>query len=251
MRIAVASSTYLQSSAEALAAELALPLDNPDAPESNFLLLLTPERLELRELGPKAAGPIFVDFLAGRADYRRRFGGGKGQTLAKAVGIKGHIRPTVLDATAGLGRDAFVLANLGCTVHLLERSKIVAALLADGLKRARQDATVGPIVKRMQLHSGDAIKLLQSWPEQQRPDVVYLDPMYPHSTKSALQKKEMRIFRLLVGADQDASELLTAALNCAKKRVVVKRPRGAPTIAGREPNMAISSKNTRYDLYLL
>lgn len=56
------------------------------------------------------------------------------------------------------------------------------------------------------------------------PDVVYLDPMYPHRQKSALVKKEMRVFQSLVGNDDDADSLLIPAMTIAKRRVVVKRP---------------------------
>ncbi len=38
--------------------------------------------------------------------HRRKFGGGRGEAVAKAVGIKGDYLPDVVDATAGLGRDA-------------------------------------------------------------------------------------------------------------------------------------------------
>jgi hypothetical protein len=53
--------------------------------------------------------------------HRRKFGGGRGEAVAKAVGIKGDYLPDVVDATAGLGRDAFVLASVGCRVRMLER----------------------------------------------------------------------------------------------------------------------------------
>jgi 16S rRNA (guanine1516-N2)-methyltransferase len=87
--------------------------------------------------------------------------------------------------------------------------------------------------------------------DHERPEVIYLDPMYPHRTKSSLVKKEMRILRVLAGDDQDAAGLLVAALACARKRVVVKRPRLAPRIEGQTPSTEITSKNSRYDVYLI
>jgi 16S rRNA (guanine1516-N2)-methyltransferase len=237
--------------ARALAARLELPFALADAPLLlPLLLVVTPHRLELRENVPKAAGPVFVDFLAGAVDHRRRFGGGKDQALVRAVGVKGPKTPTVLDATAGLGKDAFVLATFGCTVHLLERSPVIAALLEDGLKRAEADPDTRPIAARMHLSVGDATQILHRLPMSERPDVVYLDPMYPHFGKTALKGKEMRLFRMLVGDDEDTPELLHAALACAQQRVVAKRPRNAPTIEGPAPSGSIESKNTRYDLYI-
>ncbi|SPW27561.1 Ribosomal RNA small subunit methyltransferase J [Edwardsiella tarda] len=107
-------------------------------------LVLTPQRLELRKLDEPKLGAIFVDFVGGTMAHRRRFGGGRGEAVAKAVGIKGGYLPDVVDATAGLGRDAFVLAALGCRVRMLERHPVVAALLDDGLQRGYADAEIGP-----------------------------------------------------------------------------------------------------------
>ena len=168
--------------------------------------------------------------------------------IAKAVGIQPGIRPAILDATAGLGRDAFVFAQLGCQVTLIERHPLIAALLADGLERAIHDPTVGPIVQRMHLQPGNAIELIKGWPLEP-PQVIYLDPMFPHREKSALVKKEMRVFRPLVGDDDDAPELLQSALDLATHRVVVKRPRKAPDISGKPPSYVLEGKSSRYDIY--
>ncbi len=241
----------MRAEAAALAQELGLPLAlGPDF-IADLLLVVTPQRLELHEAGSKAAGPVYADFVAGETAHRRRFGGGRGQPLARAVGLRGGVMPTVLDATAGLGRDAFVLATLGCAVTLVERSKAVAALLRDGLRRAQGDPEAGPVVARMKPAPGDAAAVMLETREGERAEVVYLDPMYPHSGKSALKGKEMRLFRKLVGDDEDAPALLEAALAYAAKRVVVKRPRLAPPLAGPKPSAAITGKTTRFDVYLL
>lgn len=143
--------------------------------------------------------------------------------MAKAVGIKGDYLPDVVDATAGLGRDAFVLASVGCRVRMLERNPVVAALLDDGLARGYADAEIGGwLQERLQLiHASSLTALSDITP---RPQVVYLDPMFPHKQKSALVKKEMRVFQSLVGPDLDADGLLEPARLLATKRVVVKRP---------------------------
>ncbi len=245
MLVAVSCDEGLEPRARALADSLSLPLAGQRGAE--LLLHLTRERLELREGGKNAAGPVYADFVAGRADYRRRHGGGRTQPLARAVGLRGGVSPTIVDATAGLGRDAFVLASLGARVVLLERSPVVGALLADGLRRALENAEVSAIAARMTFQVGDAVTYLETL--SVRPDVIYLDPMYPHTDKSALQKKEMRLFRRLVGPDDDAPQLLETALHVARTRVVVKRPLQAPFLGGVRPDGKIESKNTRFDLY--
>ncbi|SFN74404.1 16S rRNA (guanine(1516)-N(2))-methyltransferase RsmJ [Xenorhabdus japonica] len=216
--------------------------------ESVMALVLTPERLELRKRDEPKLGGIYVDFVGGTMAHRRRFGGGRGEAVAKAIGIKKDYLPNVVDATAGLGRDAFVLASIGCHVRMLERHPVVAALLDDGLQRGYQDEEIGGWLKdRMTLiHASSITALTDITPP---PDVVYLDPMYPHKQKSALVKKEMRVFQSLVGADEDADNLLEPALALAKRRVVVKRPDYAEPLARVKASAAITTKNHRFDIY--
>lgn len=215
---------------------------------AEFALQFGEAGLQLQLLEPQAPGPVRVDFVEGAAAHRRQFGGGSGQMIAKAVGIQPGVRPRVLDATAGLGRDAFVLATLGCEVTLIERQPLIGALLEDGLARARQDAEVAAIAARMTLLPGNAIERMAAW-SGEPPQVIYLDPMFPHRDKSALVKKEMRLFRPFVGDDLDAPALLAAALALASHRVVVKRPRKAPVIEGCKPGYSLEGKSSRYDIY--
>lgn len=239
--------------ARQLADELGLELRERidlDADEPAQLLLVTPQGVVLQQTGRKRPGPVLADFVSGAVAHRRLYGGGKGQMVAKACGIKGTLRPTIVDATAGLGRDAFVLATLGCTVRMLERSPIVYALLRDGLARAAE-SEVADIVARMTLFRADARQWLESLAEEDAPDVIHLDPMFPHSDKTAQVKKEMLAFRDLVGADADNAELLEVALRRARCRVVVKRPRKAPAIDGPAPSFVLEGKSGRYDIYAL
>ncbi|WP_424404990.1 class I SAM-dependent methyltransferase [Pasteurella sp. PK-2025] len=206
-------------------------------------------RLELRKLDEPKLGAVFVDFVAGAMAHRRKFGGGRGEAVAKAVGIKNDYLPTVIDATAGLGRDAFVLAAIGCQVRLVERHPVVRLLLQDGLQRAYADPEIGEMMQQnMQLLPVSHIAQLD--PATDFADVVYLDPMYPHKQKSALVKKEMRVFQHLVGADLDADSLLAPALSLAQKRVVVKRPDYAAYLAQQAPHFSRETKNHRFDIYL-
>ncbi|MBR0574417.1 MULTISPECIES: class I SAM-dependent methyltransferase [Pasteurellaceae] len=212
-------------------------------------LAQTEQQLELRKLDEPKLGAIAVEFVKGTMAHRRKFGGGRGEAIAKAVGIKKDILPTVIDATAGLGRDAFVLASIGCKVQLVERHPVVAALLEDGLQRAYIDDEIGQLMRQqMQLLSVRSIAELN--PKISKVDVVYLDPMYPHKQKKALVKKEMRVFQHLVGEDLDADQFLETAKNLASKRVVVKRPDYAPFLADQKPDFSQKTKNHRFDIYL-
>jgi 16S rRNA (guanine1516-N2)-methyltransferase len=243
------ATTSLTTAAQQLAAAFHFTVINQPPTTPAWFLYLTETRLELRD-PTIAAGPVYVDFVGGTLGYRRRHGGGRNQPLAKAVGLKSGIYPTILDATAGLGRDALVLASLNCQVDMMERSPAAAALLHDGLQRARYNPQLSTLItERLQLLHYDAQDWLRA--ESQRYDVIYLDPMYPHRQQSALVKKEMRLLRQLVGDDLDAPNLLQIALTHAHQRVVVKRPQWAPTLGGSRPHFNIHSDNTRFDVYLV
>ncbi|MDR0440248.1 MAG: class I SAM-dependent methyltransferase, partial [Candidatus Accumulibacter sp.] len=133
-----------EEAARKLARRLGLPFGGKGAHQ----LQLGPDGLQLAWIGPGAPGPMRVDFVRGAAAHRRRFGGGSGQMIARAAGIAPGVRPRILDATAGCGYDAFVLAGLGCEITLIERNPLVAALLEDGLRRALADAAAAPAASR-------------------------------------------------------------------------------------------------------
>lgn len=246
--------------AEPLAQRLGLTLmpgtDPAHLEDHAFALVFSAAGLALQQTGAKAPGPIRADFTQGAVDHRRKFGGGKGQMIAKAVGLKSGVYPRVLDATAGLGKDSFVLASLGCQVQMIERMPIVHALLEDGLTRARdfalgEDPELAQIIVQMSLVSSDSKAYLESLDTDNYPDVIYLDPMFPERHKSADVKKEMRAFHSLVGADEDADALLPLALNRVNYRVVVKRPRKAPFLNNQSPSYQLEGKSSRFDIYTL
>ncbi len=239
------------TAAREMALSLALPLTTIDDRSFPLLLVLTLQRLELRQTGLGAPGPVSVDFLAGKADYRRRYGSSRDEAVVRAVASKRNRTPTVLDATGGLGRDAFVLAAHGCRVTVCERHPVIAALLEDGLARTTQDEKVGALVRgRMTLVVGDSREIMRTLPEKNQPEVIYLDPMYPESGKSAQVKKEAQILRILAGPDLDSHELLAAALDCARQRIVIKRPASAPALNGSRPDLIQTAGAHRFDIYL-
>ncbi len=213
----------------------------------DYLLLVTPDYLGLKDKHhPK---PFYIDFLSGKLRYRANLAGLRKESLAKAIGLSPRDDPVIVDATAGLGRDSFILATLGFHVILLERSLIVYTLLKDALTRAQQHSLLVPVINRMNLIHADALTWLSA--THLHPDVIYLDPMFPKRKKSASVKKEMVILQDLLGNDEDSATLFNLALACTKQRVVVKRPRLAATITDNTPNYSIVGKNSRFDVYLV
>jgi 16S rRNA (guanine1516-N2)-methyltransferase len=255
ININMSAADVLIKEATALADELSLTLHHSlelKEMSTPYVLNIDHSGVSLCQTAKGAAGPISANFDQGKNRHRRLYGGGNGQLIAKAAGLKKSTTPRVFDATAGLGRDAFVLASLGCEITLMERSPIISFLLADSIRRAQhsEDPALVAIAKRMHLQGGNAIDWMRD-AVAPLADVIYLDPMYPAREKNALVKKEMRAFHDLVGENLDDHELLEAALTTAEHRVVVKRPRKGDRIDGPLPQLVLSGKSARYDVYTL
>jgi len=238
-----------------LSADLDLPtLELPssysprDVSDFDYLLVYRDSRLILQGTGDARTGELCVDFSDAKLNYRAN-SSIRHQNIAKALGLKGGQRPAVLDATAGLGKDAFLMASLGCEVSLLERSALVHALLADGLTRSGYyGEEIAAILGRMNLHFGD---LLEFVTDSKQFDVVYLDPMFPERRKSAKVKKDMALLQQLLGHQSDGAELLDSAKRLAKKRVVVKRAKLSPHLGSGNPDIEFKGSSSRYDVYLI
>jgi 16S rRNA (guanine1516-N2)-methyltransferase len=192
---------------------------------------------------------LMVDFTRGAVGYRLKFGGGRGQALSRACGFSKGQTPSIVDATAGLGRDSFLLASLGAEVKLIERSKHLHKLLEDGMAHACDAGyPFKDIMNRMTLIHGDARDVLPAL----APDVVLVDPMHPPRGNSALVKIEMRQLRDIVGADADAFEVMQVALFAAKKRVVLKWPLRAVSMPDLKAySHQILGKSTRFDVFMI
>jgi 16S rRNA (guanine1516-N2)-methyltransferase len=248
LTLAVTTSTSAaKAEGQRLAEKLHLPFSET-LTEYDYFLQLTPDCLQLIKPGSKLSG-VFVDFLSGKMNYRRLHASFRNESIIRALGLKKHTQPIILDATAGLGQDSFVLACLGFEVTLLERSPIVHALLEDGIKRATHQPELRLIMDKLHLIQADAITWLKN--ATSLPDIIYLDPMFPDRKKTAAVKKEMQIFQDILLEPANESVLLETALACATKRVVVKRPRLADPIPGISPSFNLVGSSSRFDIYLI
>ncbi len=209
--------------------------------------------LSLRPHGAFTHGPIYCDFNSNKILYRRKYGGGNGQALAKAIGVTDKCKPRVLDLTAGLGTDSFILASLGCEILMLERNPVVYELLCDGLARASKSAShdkvLSSIVNRLSLTKTDAHDYFAKLLPQCEFDVIYLDPMFALPSRAAKAKKEMYALQSIVGADTDASKLLEKAMRHVRYRTVVKRSNKSLNLGHINPNIVLRGRSTRYDIY--
>ena len=187
-------------------------------------------------------------FIEGPILHRLKYGKGRGQNLAKAVGMKSNKNRNIIDATAGLGYDAFILASLGANVTLIERSKKMYEILQNGINEGISfGGEIQRIINRMELLFGDSKDILPKL----SPEVIMIDTMYKDRKKTALVKNNMRLVREIVGPDSDYIELLKVALNCARHRVVLKQPRYSdPIKVIRKCSHQILGRTIRYDVYM-
>ena len=187
-------------------------------------------------------------FIEGPILHRLKYGKGRGQNLAKAVGMKFNKNRNIIDATAGLGYDSFILASLGAKVTLIERSQKMHELLQNGINEGISfGGEIEKIINRMELLFGDSKDILPKL----TPEVIMIDTMYKDRKKTALVKNNMRLVREIVGPDTDYIELLEVALNCAKNRVVLKQPRYAEPIKDiKKCSHQIIGKTIRYDIFM-
>lgn len=232
-------------------------LESSNADEFTHILCMEDSGLTLQALNLKAGEahkqPTRVDFQDAALLYRKN-SFGKHQGLAKAVGLNKHEAMNVLDATAGLGRDAFILASMGCRVEMLEQSTVIYSLLFDGLKRAEstEDIELKNIIMNMSLHHVNAQDWFQEITQgnKAKPDVIYLDPMFPARNKKANVKKDIGMLQEILGFDEDNDNLLEVAKRCAKHRVVVKKPGSKVEKGAIKPSFIVPGKTAHFEVFV-
>lgn len=238
------SDQQLIAQAKTVAQELHCPFSNQLVQQADFALELNHEGWQLHDLAQPRFQPLRIDFLAGKYAWRRRQQ--HSELLARACRCKNIYRPLyIIDATAGLGRDALVMASAGHQVLMLEKSPLIALLLADALTRLKE---VEPEVG-LQLLQANAIDYLSA-KLVQKPDIIYLDPMYVEKQKSALVKKDLQFLQHLLRDDENDNEkLFILAMQAAQEKVIVKRALHAPYLLDQKPTYQLSGKHTRFDVY--
>ena len=152
-----------------------------------------------------------------------------------------------IDATAGMGEDAFLLAAQGYEVTLYEQNPVIAALLKDALRRARKNMILKEIAERMKLVEGNSVECMEK--QLDSVDVIYLDPMFPARQKSGLINKKLQLIQKLEPPCSAETDLFDAAIKANPSKIIVKRPLKSEFLAGRKPSYTLNGKAIRYDCY--
>lgn len=203
--------------------------------DAEFLFIDNDQRLKFFS---KDLGILFFNFEEEMNYHRHKKYILNQEPLAKALGLNKIKDRVIWDVTCGTGKDALLISSFGGKVIAFERNPIIYLLIQDALNHSSREF--------FKIYYGDSSAL--SLPFLGRPDVIYYDPMYPEKKKSALPRKEMQIFKTLIGPDTDSLEFLKWARTKALERVVVKRPSGAVGIMT-DVSATYEGKSTRYDMY--
>lgn len=218
--------------------------DKSDAEQADLMLRLDADGLSL------VGGELVLRGDFTRMLPRLRPGNLQRELLVRASKMKNAgSTPTAIDATAGLGEDALLLAATGFSVRLYEYDPVIAALLRDALRRAAEIPELAEIVGRMQLFEDDSLTILPQLPVA--PNVILLDPMFPERQKSALIKKKFQLLQKLERPCADETALVNAAIAAHPRKVVIKRPLKGPYLADRKPSYSLKGKAIRYDCLVL
>lgn len=194
--------------------------------------------------------PLTWDFCEKKFLKRLKLASRKSEALLRAMG-KQLQGAAVIDATAGSGVDALLIASAGCRVWACERNHALYLLLKNALERAAQHSALGPLITNIRLERIDALIKLREMKPEDRPDIVYCDPMFPKRRKCAQSRKAMTAFQQIAGEDPDALQLVQTALQTARKRVVIKQPRLSPFLLETKPNHQVVGKACRFDVYIV
>lgn len=154
-----------------------------------------------------------------------------------------------IDATAGMGEDAFFLAAQGYEVTLFEQNPVIAVLLKDALRRAKKHPVLKDIASRMNLVQDNSVEGMSKLLDPV--DVIYLDPMFPARQKSSLINKKLQLIQKLEPPCSEETDLFDAAISASPSKIIVKRPLKSEFLAGRKPSYTLNGKAIRYDCYTL
>lgn len=170
----------------------------------------------------------------------------KHEILAKAAKFKNYDGPLRgIDATAGLGEDALILAAAGFEMTLYEQDPVIAALLKDAIRRGKKHPELKNIVSKMKVIEGNSIELMPKLLDEV--ELIYLDPMFPERQKSSLIKKKFQVLQKLESPCMEEEELLNSAMKVHTRRIVIKRPAKGPFVANVKPDYSIDGTAIRYD----
>lgn len=256
-RIGIVCDSNNAGKAEQLASQLHLPLVGSQCTDPaayfDLLVCINESGLSLKLPAQPQIKPFFIDLVATFEQIAHPKAKFKHSILAKALQKHWNSGLTIFDATCGLANDCLLFLFLGFKVIATEKNPIVAALVQDGICRAKTHRLLGPLLtSNLDYYTKNALEILPSFESSpSEPSIIYLDPMFDQQKKRALSNRNIQYLQHLFtqSTTQEVTELYQASQRCAKKKILVKLPLNAPLTA-EKPEYQYKGKSIRYDMYL-
>jgi 16S rRNA (guanine1516-N2)-methyltransferase len=239
----VCPSANLQGLAEELASNLRINAIISNQPTDQPYLYLSEAGLSFFHPEARSKNKFQIDFNSGSTGWRVKRANHE-KLIKKALG-KSDRPLNILDCTAGMLQDTLLFLSLGHNVTALEQSKILFYLLQDALKRSDDQS----IFEKLDLIHTDACSYAA---QAKNFDVVYFDPMYPSTKKSALSSGQLEYVEKVLEVESvsnNAAKEFEVLQSIPKKKLIVKRPIKAEPFS-QELNYQVFGKTTRFDVYL-
>jgi 16S rRNA (guanine1516-N2)-methyltransferase len=217
-----------------------------DLPKAGSFLCLASEKLTFNSYLDDELRSLNIDFLSGPIGWRLNRSEHE-KHIKKALG-KSLDSLNIFDATAGMLSDAMIFLSLGHQVVACEQSKIIFLLIRDACERAK---TSLPFLDNLTLLNGDARDIYNEKKDINF-DVIYLDPLYPKTSKASKGSGEIDLLRKIIDLEgiEDAGDSIFHTFQSADcKKIILKRPIKAPLICNKI-NYQIKGKSTRFDIYI-
>ena len=152
---------------------------------------------------------------------------------------------TVLDCTAGFGRDSYILAKYGFSVTMIEKNPITTLLLNNSIGKLLGGTEV---YNRLKLIHGDSYDYLKLCDKQY--DYIYIDFMFNKLKNSPLSSKNDETLKLISDDKENRMKLLNLAKKKCKDKVIIKNYKYSPSITGITPDYQIKTKLLNYYIFL-
>ena len=254
-KLFISSTANKQSSAIKLAHKLVASNALPDS--SPFHLHVNEHsQLQLIHEQSQQKSTVLVDFSNKTLQHKVNNSFNTKSGLIRAVSVRNKPRheTTVIDATAGLGNDAYVISTFGFPMIWIERNPIIYSLLRDGFERITTSTVLSPptdVHHQQRLFNCQSVREVLNIEAceyvpnvaSQKVDVIYLDPMFTSESvaKKSTPKKGMQALRSLYHQSQflsiseqiawerkELDQLIEWARSFASSKVILKRPKTAP-----------------------
>ena len=146
----------------------------------------------------------------------------------------GNYEKTIVDASAGLGRDSYLIHQLGHRVHSIEINPTLFELMHDGKSALGENPD-------WELHQGSCEDILHTLDQI---NIIYFDPMFEHPKKAKAQKYTQVIQHYCMTDHAQNGLIIDFLIGFAREnhlKLVIKQPQKRSSLTIPKPHHRIPS----------